>query len=159
MFRPVKQTPRKTSSKRLARYRLNRHVHEHLMRAIASGRACKTGLRLLILLACDAFYAVLIPRLDADSPSPPPGPDTEYGRLKGSSSRHAFATLLTSEDEDYFAATRLLNYQLRVDTETRTNVSVPFVVMVTRKVPKLQRQHLALEGATFLVVEDIPLPW
>jgi alpha-N-acetylglucosamine transferase len=83
----------------------------------------------------------------------------DHSQLNISSKRYAFATLLTSDDESYFVAARVLSYQLLLDPETKTNQSIPFVVMVTRLVPKLQRQRLALDGATVVSVEDVPLPW
>ncbi|EPE30162.1 Nucleotide-diphospho-sugar transferase [Glarea lozoyensis ATCC 20868] len=80
-------------------------------------------------------------------------------KLNLTSKRYAFATLLTSDDDSYFTATRVLSYQLLSDQETKTNHSIPFVVMVTKLVPKHQRQRLALDGATVVYVEDVPLPW
>ena len=86
-------------------------------------------------------------------------PDIVANNLDISSKRYAYATLLTSDDESYFTAARVLSYQLLSDPETRTNQSIPFVVMVTKLVPKHQRQQLARDGASVVYVEDVPLPW
>lgn len=92
--------------------------------------------------------------LSTSSPSP------EYGVISSSSTRFAYATLLTSEDAEYFTATRVLLYQLLHDPETRSNdTSIPFVIMVTKAVPASQRQQLVSEGATVILVEDVPLPF
>ncbi|KAK0114028.1 hypothetical protein ONS95_014270 [Cadophora gregata] len=91
----------------------------------------------------------------------------QYGILAPlpSSPRYAYATLLTSDDERYYTAVRVLAYQLLADpetkTQTRTNLSIPipFIVMVTSGVPSHQRRQLILDGAQVAHVEDVPLPW
>ncbi|KAH7370723.1 glycosyltransferase family 8 protein [Rhexocercosporidium sp. MPI-PUGE-AT-0058] len=87
--------------------------------------------------------------------------DPKYGLLEAlpASPRYAYATLLTSDDERYYTAARILAYQLLVDPETKTSSDIPFVVMVTTSVPKHQRQQLIRDGAIVAHVEDVALPW
>lgn len=57
------------------------------------------------------------------------------------------------EHDHYFVATRLLTYQLLYAPETRTNRSIPFVVLVTDDVPENKRERLRKDGATVIPVE------
>lgn len=87
--------------------------------------------------------------------------DPKYGLLNAlpASPRYAYATLLTSDDERYYTAARVLAYQLLADPETKTSHEIPFVVMVTTSVPKHQRRQLILDGAIVAHVEDVALPF
>lgn len=73
--------------------------------------------------------------------------------------RRAYATLLTTritdpDQEDlYFTAVRVLGYQLLHQPETRTNLSIPFVVFVTPHVTAEKRAILADEGATVITLD------
>ncbi|KAF3196662.1 hypothetical protein TWF192_010795 [Orbilia oligospora] len=91
-------------------------------------------------------------------------------RALTANSRVAFATFLaentkrtgdTEKDNDdmYFVAARVLAYQLLHDPETRTNNSIPFIVLVTSAVSESKRRTLESDGATVIFAEDVPLPF
>ncbi|TID15566.1 Copper-transporting ATPase [Venturia nashicola] len=73
--------------------------------------------------------------------------------------KRAYATLLTTritdpDQEDlYFTAVRVLSYQLLHQPETRTDLSIPFVVFVTPHVSAEKQAILADEGATVVTLE------
>ncbi|KAI9799395.1 MAG: hypothetical protein M1833_004095 [Piccolia ochrophora] len=64
-----------------------------------------------------------------------------------------------TEDDDnldnYFVATRILAYQLRHVPETRSDPSIPFVVIVTAAVSQRKCDRLARDGATIVAVDKI----
>ena len=63
------------------------------------------------------------------------------------------------DDEDtYFYSTRVMGYQLMHHPETRTNTSIPFVVLTTKGVSERKRARLRKDGAVVIVVDDVPLP-
>ena len=63
------------------------------------------------------------------------------------------------DNEDiYFYSTRVMGYQLMHNPETRTNTSIPFVVLTTKSVSERKRARLRQDGAIVLVVDDVPLP-
>lgn len=63
------------------------------------------------------------------------------------------------DNEDiYFYSTRLMGYQLMHNPETRSNTSIPFVVLATKGVSERKRARLRKDGATVIVVDDVPLP-
>ena len=74
----------------------------------------------------------------------------------------AYATLLTAttadvndtndEQDHYFIATRILTWQLLHSSVTRTNRSIPFLVLVTEDVSQSKRDRLTLDGATVVPV-------
>ena len=89
--------------------------------------------------------------------------DPEYGILRplGQTPSLAFATLLCGDAHDdglYFDSTRVLSYQLLHDENTRSNRSIPFLVLVCSGVPERQKERLRQDGATVVEVEDIKLP-
>lgn len=72
--------------------------------------------------------------------------------------RRAYATFLatrndTSGEDAYFTAVRVLNYQLQYAPETRTNLQIPFVVLVAAYVSDEKRATLVAEGATVIAVD------
>jgi alpha-N-acetylglucosamine transferase len=75
--------------------------------------------------------------------------------------RRAYATFLStritdlSQEDTYFTAVRVLSYQLLHAPETRTNLSIPFVVMVPPHVSMKKREILAAEGAIILPVDNL----
>ncbi|KAF2230218.1 glycosyltransferase family 8 protein [Viridothelium virens] len=123
----------------------------------------------LAFLICIAFFFA--------SPLPSRLGDTRTSLLSFSSntpatlpaSKYAYATFLTgtvanATDEDYshdnyFVATRILCYQLLHAPETRTNWSIPFLVLVTEDVPQAKQDRLAEDGAIVLPVEYIRQDW
>lgn len=110
------------------------------------------------ILAIITLFVLVICRLAWHLTTPLPV-KSSYGRISTSSSpQYAYATLLTGAEEAYFTAARVLTYQLLFDPETRTNISAPFIIMVTSEVPESQRRKLSDEGATVVLVEDIELP-
>ncbi|KAF2156491.1 glycosyltransferase family 8 protein [Myriangium duriaei CBS 260.36] len=86
----------------------------------------------------------------------------EAVHLQGVKSKYAVATLLTDIPKDtdystnnYFIATRILAYQLLHDPDTRLkDHNVPFIVMVTQKIPEPARERLRKDGA---IVVEAPL--
>ena len=63
------------------------------------------------------------------------------------------------DNEDiYFYSTRVMGYQLMHNPETRTNTSIPFVVLTTKGVSERKRARLRKDGAVVIVVDDVPLP-
>ncbi|EPE30625.1 Nucleotide-diphospho-sugar transferase [Glarea lozoyensis ATCC 20868] len=77
----------------------------------------------------------------------------------------AYATLLmensgtTETGDDYFRSIRLLNYQLKHDEKTRTQHSIPLLVLVTPEVHQWKRKQLSDEGATVVAVEKFDSAW
>ena len=63
------------------------------------------------------------------------------------------------DDDKYFVATRMLIYQLLHDPATRTNNSIPFLVLVTEDIPDRKRQRLIADGATIVPVSKISFDW
>ncbi|KAF3938972.1 hypothetical protein ABW19_dt0203199 [Dactylella cylindrospora] len=91
-------------------------------------------------------------------------------RALTSNSKVAYATFLAEntylkdgsakdEDDMYFVATRVLAYQLLHAPETRTNQSIPFIVLVTDAVSESKRRTLESDGATVIYGEDVTLPF
>ncbi|KAK6531662.1 hypothetical protein TWF694_002839 [Orbilia ellipsospora] len=85
-------------------------------------------------------------------------------------SKVAFATFLAQNtkakfanekdnDDLYFVATRVLAYQLLHDPQTRSNRSIPFIVLVTSAVSQSKRRTLESDGATVIFAEDVTLPF
>ena len=63
------------------------------------------------------------------------------------------------DNEDvYFYSTRVIGYQLMHNPETRSNTSIPFVVLCTKEVSERKRARLRKDGAIVIVAEDVPLP-
>lgn len=84
--------------------------------------------------------------------------------LKDIKSKYAYATFLAgndqSADEDvYFLGARLLTYQLIHDPKTKSNNSIPFVVIVTKTVSLAKRERLQKDGAVVVEVEDLIAEW
>lgn len=71
----------------------------------------------------------------------------------------AYATFLSTritdpnEDDAYFTAARVLAYQLLRHESTKTNLDIPFVVLVAPHVTAEKQKILAEEGATVIPVE------
>ena len=84
---------------------------------------------------------------------------TRITRSTSSGSPYAYVTLLSQNpsldnkivpdnEDDYFVATRTLAYQLLHAPETRTNSSIPFIVLATEDVAPHKLDRLRLDGAT-----------
>jgi alpha-N-acetylglucosamine transferase len=96
-------------------------------------------------------------------------PDLEYGRLRQITAepQYAIATFLTENtyqkqvpEDYYFAATRILTYQILHDPSTKcARAEIPFLVLVTDDVSQQKRERLKRDGAQVVPVEDIPLNW
>lgn len=82
-------------------------------------------------------------------------------------SKLAFATFLAKDtahpdsssddaDDGYFLGARVLAYQLLHAPATRSNTSIPFLVLTTADVSARKRARLARDGATVLVVDKMP---
>lgn len=71
----------------------------------------------------------------------------------------AYATFLStritdpSEDDAYFTAARVLAYQLLHHKSTKTNLDIPFIVLVAPHVTVEKQKILADEGATVIPVD------
>jgi len=81
-----------------------------------------------------------------------------------SSPKYAYATFLAGQENDdaedvYFLGARLLAYQLLRAPETKSNNSIPFLVMVTQTVSELKKDRLRQDGAEVVVVEDLVAEW
>ena len=53
----------------------------------------------------------------------------------------------------------MLIYQLLHDPETRTNTSIPFLVLVTEDVSQDKRDRLTKDGATVIEIGEIVFDW
>ncbi|KIX93270.1 uncharacterized protein Z520_10913 [Fonsecaea multimorphosa CBS 102226] len=95
-------------------------------------------------------------------PSPPAtstrGPVVPGGTLERPESKYAYVVYLAptekedageedTEDNVYLTSVRLLTYQLLHDPETRTNSSIPIVVLVSPQVSQSKRRFMESEGA------------
>lgn len=86
---------------------------------------------------------------------------------EGMHSKYAFATYLAGSDKEvpyeqdyYFIATRILAYQLLHAQETKSrDREIPFIVMVTDKVPERQQTRLRKDGAVVIQVPHITSSW
>ncbi|KAK7724844.1 hypothetical protein SLS57_004115 [Botryosphaeria dothidea] len=98
--------------------------------------------------------------------------DPSYGLLDdvSESSRFAIATFLSEnpgtdpndpEGTDYYyAATRVLTYQLLHAESTRIrNASIDFLILATSEVAQYKVDQLTRDGATVIRAEDVPLSW
>lgn len=86
-------------------------------------------------------------------------------------SNFAFATFLAGQPDDaddgaagindhYFQATRILAYQLLHAPETRSrDRSIPFLVLVTDRVPETKRERLRRDGAIVVPAVDVTSDW
>jgi len=96
--------------------------------------------------------------------SPRPIPTSSYSKV-------AFATFLAGDphnnnDTDtrygydgYYLGARVLTYQLLHATATRTNHSIPFLVLVTSDVSQRKRARLAQDGATVILTDKLDADW
>jgi alpha-N-acetylglucosamine transferase len=64
-----------------------------------------------------------------------------------------------SDEDHYLVGIRMLIYQLLHDPITRTNTSIPFVVLVTADVPQEVRERFVKDGASVLEVGGINFDW
>ena len=87
-----------------------------------------------------------------------------------SKSPYAFVTLLNlnpkldnqtvpDDEDEYFVATRVLAYQLLHAPRTRTNTSIPFVVLATPDIAESKLERLRKDGAIVKVIERISESW
>ncbi|KJX95835.1 hypothetical protein TI39_contig1008g00007 [Zymoseptoria brevis] len=89
--------------------------------------------------------------------------------LSSVKSKHAYATFLASDSEEdrfdsinedkYFVATRILAYQLLHAPETRSNNSIPFVVLVNKHVSEAKRDRLRRDGAIVWEPKSVDPGW
>jgi alpha-N-acetylglucosamine transferase len=90
-----------------------------------------------------------------------------FNAIASPKSKNAFCVFLAEpneaikegEEDYYYMGTRMLIYQLLHDPETKTNTSIPFIVLVTAEVPQSKRDQLTHDGATVLQVEEIQFDW
>lgn len=61
--------------------------------------------------------------------------------------------------DGYYQGVRVLQYQLLHNPETRSNSSIPFLVIVTSDVSAHKRARLAADGATVVLVERLRADW
>lgn len=88
--------------------------------------------------------------------------------------KHIYATYLTApsadqvvtlqphgfgDDDPYFVGVRMLNYQLRHASETRSKRNIPFVVFVTETVEESKRDILRREGAEVREIAHLGADW
>jgi alpha-N-acetylglucosamine transferase len=73
--------------------------------------------------------------------------------------RRAYATFFSSRvendtvDDPYFTATRVLTYQFLHHPSTRSQLDIPFLVLVPPHITEYKRQVLRAEGATVVPIE------
>ena len=100
----------------------------------------------------------------------PPSSPTYSTSSVASKSPYAYVTLLTpnprfdnktvpDDEDEYFVGTRVLAYQLLYAPKTRTNTSIPFIVLATPDVPESKLERLRKDGATVKVIERISESW
>ena len=91
-------------------------------------------------------------------------------RWTTAASPYAYVTLLAQNpdhdnktvpdcEDAYYIATRTLAYQLLHAPETRTNSSIPFIVLATHDVAQHKLQRLQQDGAIVKVVDSIHATW
>jgi len=105
-----------------------------------------------------------LPKIEHTYKPIPPG---EVITLENVTSKYAFATFLAGtdqhyeyNDDHYFIAIRILAYQMLHATGTKSEDSaIPFLVLVTQKVPEYQRQRLREDGAIVVAVPSITPEW
>lgn len=78
--------------------------------------------------------------------------------------KYAYATFLAGnsnkDGEDvYFLGARLLAYQLIHAPETKSNNSIPFLVVATHDVSEAKKERLRQDGAEVVVVDDLIAEW
>jgi alpha-N-acetylglucosamine transferase len=71
---------------------------------------------------------------------------------------HPTGNQLNDEDH-YMVGIRMLIYQLLHDPTTKTNNSIPFIVLVTENVPEEDRSRLIRDGASIVEVSPIKIDW
>ena len=79
----------------------------------------------------------------------------------------AYATFLNApdtepeddNDDNYFVSTRMLIYQLLHDPSTRSNNSIPVVVVVTSAVTQRKRDRFIKDGARVIEVSSLKSSW
>jgi alpha-N-acetylglucosamine transferase len=142
-----------------------RHVFLPTVARVFSRFSSRLTIR-VILAVCLAPLLVYIFAPFYDIRSSYPISSTHSGR-----SRNAFAVLLAAntrpgadqtdmDSDNYFLATRVLNYQLRHSVNTRYSDSrTPFLVLVTPEVADNKRKLLTKEGAKVIPVENIAVDW
>lgn len=92
--------------------------------------------------------------------------------LINTNSDYAFATFLAETDNEsdprpgpgeqddvYLTSTRMLIYQLLHDPDTRTNTSIPFIVLTTPGLAAWKRTLLTAEGARVVEYPPITTSW
>ena len=100
-----------------------------------------------------------VPEISAISgvSSPAPIPD-DIGDEKLAYATFLTATTANLDDPDdehdlYFVATRILAWQILHSSVTRTNRSIPFLVLVTEDISTSKRERLELDGAEVVPIE------
>lgn len=92
------------------------------------------------------------------------GYDQSEPSLAKTDSKYAFATFLASSDngeiaDKYFTAVRILAYQLHYAPETKSNGSVPLIVLVTPEISEEKRARLRRDGAIVWEAEKLESNW
>ena len=93
-----------------------------------------------------------------------PSEPSSQANTQSTTSKYAYATFLAetnnkADEEYYLIGTRMLIYQLLHDPETRTQRSIPFVVLVTPGVSVETRTRLELDGALVVEFPSITIDW
>jgi len=132
--------------------------------------------RRYVLLAVGAFTGLCI-FLNVGSTIPSYTRDTEFSSLsspmpgQNPHSKYAFAAFLApmapakhtglelNDEDHYMIGIRMLIYQLLHDPITKTNNSIPFIVLVTETVPREYRDRLTKDGAIIVEVAPVKIDW
>ncbi|EGP86076.1 unnamed protein product [Zymoseptoria tritici ST99CH_1A5] len=116
----------------------------------------------LALLCCWVWLRPSTGYINTDGPS-----TTDLSGLRLPKHKYAYVGFLAApekasdnDDEDnYFVATRILAYSLLHDPSTRTNTSIPFLVLVTEEVRQSKRTRLEMDGVTVIPVSRLSWDW
>lgn len=82
-----------------------------------------------------------------------------FATFLGSNTAHLADNDDSDDSDGYYLGTRILAYQLLHAPETRSNASIPFIVLTTKDVSKRKRARLTRDGATVVVVDKLNADW
>lgn len=134
----------------------------------SSGRSRRPAFVRLLLAACLSFICIftLVHTFRSASASPS-AILTSVAGTSHSKSKNAFVLFLADysagtdkpdEEDHYYIGTRVLVHQLLHNSETRTNTSIPVVILATEDVAPHRIQRLLKDGADVRIVDKIAPP-
>lgn len=92
---------------------------------------------------------------------------TNLSRIRLPRHQYAYAAFLAApekesnsdDDDKYFIGLRIIAYSLLHDPKTRTNTSIPLLVLVTEEVNASKRARLEADGATVIPAGKLSFDW